>query len=925
MRDNKQTIDVKNNLGNIFANTFDIKDLKIDNQLSEAKFSNFTLDDYDEKKYTLPEKTVELVNTVKKEKFFVLGGDGYEKDELYKHIAWKIFKEIPGISKTAKIWINSANYQSFDLYINEEKEPTIFILRDVSPQNINNDLARLYKTVRDNSHYLIISTNTDIKKWKLEGEVSRLFWQPESNESLYDCKDLQEILLEKLTEVNQTLPEGLRSREFKTSSVLMGDLLLTNVARELKSPQSIDSFVDRLINFEKDLANRLVSDEKSVITVADIRVIIEECQDDKRSLRHWYDVSLSPREKLIALGLCLFNGFYDDQFFAAMDVLVEQSWHKRESSLEGLDYCDLESQSPYYSLKSLGQNGIKRVESNSQKLSEYFLGIVWDSHRRQILSALPVMESLVKDSVLPGFGNRELYGTTQRCRVLRTEISETLCCIGLKSEDSIEGTVLEGTLLSLASEEDIEVQEVVARAIARWRNYGQDEKLFETIQRWQDQATVWDMLKSFWNDNDTEKQNRDRETPEIYIKATVALTVGFAAQYYLPNEMNDKLCHLLKQLAADTTNDFILRRFSEYTLPRVVSLHVNQLRDILKEMTRYLSLNDAIGKSLAIAYEVNSLEVVEILDAWFDEYKRNRPTHFSENEITHPEKILAVAVIAYGWMQYKENRGPLTIDDGFKRLKTILRKEMSEYVRWAAIYAIILQVLNNFERAEGNIKTLFAVMHKSEIEAFVAQLVMIHLGQRQEFKKGDASFEWREKYYKVWVHREQPLTLIEKVIEKWMKDNDDEITRQIAIKFNFSRDLVDFQQKEERFIKKKKRELKDFEEQKERNKRVYSAPTFETTSEGETFSTFIVSWLATLKKRENLGIIQGLLPEILKQNIQNQDILDFVLKRMHKSMDDEIKTIAEQLETALSITKKKGIIISFIILFVAAVVFLLIM
>ncbi len=917
MRDNKQQVHADNNQGTIFANTYDIKDLNVTYRQIEAKFSDFPMDDYDEKKHVVPQKAAQLVRTAKKERFHVLGGEGYQKDELSKFMAWKLFSGTPGVSNIAKVWINSTDPQNFDVYLEAANKPTIFILRDISPQNINNDLAGLYKITKDKNHYLIVTTNSSREKWMLEGNVKRLFWQPDSTEALYRPLDLQRVLTGKLNQVKHTLPEGLRGRTFNAGGALLQNLSLNEVVLELKSPQSIDIFVLRLTGLKKDAAYGAPGDRMPMITEAGIRKIIKDCRDDKRRLRHWYHVGLSSREKLIAMGLCLFDGFYDDQFFAAMNVLVEHSWHKREPSLKGLDYCDLESLSHYYTLNSQDGNGRKRVESHHPGLRKKFLEVVWDSHRRQILSALPVMERLVSDSVGPGSLNRELYGTPQQCSHLREEISDTLCCIGLKPENSIEGTVLEETLLGLASQEDIEVQTVVARAIARWRAYNQDEKLFETIQRWQDKAPVWD-----WNDDDTDEQSRGKKKPETYIKATVALTVGFAALYDQPNEMNHKLCDLLKQLAEDTRNGFILQRFSESTLPMVARLHVNQLRDILKEMTRHLSLDIAIGKSLASAYDVNPLVVVEILDAWVDEYKRNRPTHFSDDEISHYEAILATAAIAYGWMQYDKENGPITIEDGFRRLKTILSKEISTYVRGAALYAVILQMLLNFERAEEHIKSLFAVMHKTEIQDLIKQLVDVHLMQRIKFETGDATFEWREEEYKVWIFREQPLTTIETMIKKWMMDGHDQITRKIALQFNFARDLVDFRREEETFINLRKEELKKWEEQKEKNKRENSTPTFEEENHGDTVFIFFASWLATLKRRENLDIVRGLLPIVLKQNIADRDILGFVLKRMHKSADHDINVIAEQLESALSIMKKRGIILFLFFLSVAAAVYM---
>jgi hypothetical protein len=598
-------ISVRTNRDKIYAAGGDIN-------LYKPEFFTPHLDDYDDTRYVSPIIAPALVARTMKERFLVLGGDGYDKSALARHIAWKVLKENPGHWIKVQEWTNSANPQNFVMHLQKNHEPTIFIIPKISPQNVDYNLHVLYKIARDNGQCIIISTNNPLEKWKLEKDVKQLFWQPESSEPLYDPKVLLTLLLKKLTEASHTLPVVLRDRELKSGGALMGNLLLSEVAIKLKTPESIETFVKVLTSFKKH------------VNESDILELVDNCQNDKRAIRQWYYGFLSSREQLIALALCLFDGFYDDQFFAAAEELYEQSWRKRIPSLPALDYCDLDSLSNYYSLIPVSRDGKKRVESHLSGQRCKLLEIAWDSHRRQILSAFTVMENLVKQSVLPGFMNRELYGTNERRSLVRDVIAETLCSIGLISSCSIENTLLEDSLLRLAAEEEPEVQAAAARAMARWRYYEQDEKLFDTLQRWLNEDTIQQRLESFLKDR-VDDETKKNTNPQAYIKAAVALTVGYAALYDPPDQLNGKLLHLLKQLAKDTSNPFIHIRFSRYTLPQVVRLHVNQLRDLLLEMTRYPWLNESVGASLALTYRERPLEVVEILDSWFETGTRQRP------------------------------------------------------------------------------------------------------------------------------------------------------------------------------------------------------------------------------------------------------------------------------------------------------------
>jgi hypothetical protein len=833
------------------------RDLQVSVFPEQLRTQFFTppLDKYDHTRYTGPIDTPKLLQMAVKEKFLILGGEGYDKPGLARYIARHIRERIPGNPMAVKEWDGSADTQNVLLHLQKENDPGIFILPGISPQNVSYNLSGLYRSARDSGRYLIITTDTPPAKWKPEDDIKRLFWQPA--DPIYASGTLLNLLIEKLAGAGKSLPAELQEEELKTDGLLLGSLQLNDIAQKLKTPESIEIFV------------KLLTTTGESMTEPGILKLVENCGNNKRAIQQWFHHSLSSREKLITLGLCLFDGFYDDQFFAAMEELFAKSWHKREASLAVFDYCDLDSLGNYYKLKDLsGEGSIKRVESDLPGQRQRLLETAWNSHRRHILDALPVLVDLVKNSVLPHALNRDLFGTDARRRHLRERISETLCSIGLISVDAIRDV-----LLSLTAEDDIEVQAIAARAMARMRFYDRDDTLFSTLAHWQKDGETRKRLETLLR-NKTVTGRGTYKNPGFYIKAFAALTIGFAALYDPPNQVDDRICDLLTELAKDSANPFVHYRFSHYTLPHIVRFHANRLRDILADMTRYLSLNEPIGASLAIAYRENHVEAAEILDTWFQAAGKNRSPGTAETEITHRDALLAAAVFGYGWIRCNENRGPLTGADCCRRLRSIFEYESSPYVREAAVSAVLRQVIYNIEAFEKHLMIVFPFMDDTDIEQFVAGLVDIHLHQRENMGNGDEYFQWHGSRYPIWTQREAPVTATEKVIRNWLKVSRDKIAQQVAFRFNAAGKLIEFQQEEERILDTFRRErvapaahdvIKQYPAQK---------------SPGNTLTIGAVSWLSAPGNRKIRGIIRGLLPEVLYRYNAKGSLFVFFLKKL---------------------------------------------
>ena len=571
--------------------------------------------------------------------------------------------------------------------------------------------------------------------------------------------------------------------------------------------------------------------------------------------------------------------------------------------------------------------------------------VAWNSDRRQILSALPVMVDIARESVIGRLANPDMYGNETKCREIRTAIAETISDIGSISEYSIQTT-----LLQLSASSNTAVQSTAAYAMARWRDvdYALDKQLFNTLHSWLDliQARrIIDQVDAILKGRN--ELNNQSSKAEDYIKVTVALTVSYASLYDPPLGMlgseglSEELFDLLKKLANDTSS-VVRDTFLDFTLPRVLQIHLRQLskwlHDIIQKQvssssseTSIIKFNRAVGVSLSLAYTRDSDETVKILENWTDEGLKNLPKHIDISKITSRESMLATVARTYGEIECIERSGKLTPKDIFERLHTILQKEKHPFVREAILVAIGRQARLHFDAIEPQLQSLVAEVKDNEREDIVRTLGNIYFEQRislfggdywsnQKFIKiGNTSYPYK---YQIWINEQRPQTPIEEAMYKWIKNARNNVAQQIA-----TRSLVSFANQLD----------KDEQQEKDRILRNLDADTYSQKPEDKVLPTKtsqdfyveqIVPWLTVLLKSMQYfvfkrdyyksfsrewsyyrQVITGILPEALKQDSSSQYTMDFVLKRLTGLSDKKLKIIADLLKSAIEIAKNPKIVI----------------
>lgn len=742
---------------------------------------------------------------------------------------------------------SSSDPQKVEAKLRKTKDPTIFILPRVSPQDVRYDLLSIKNAAELHGHLVLISSDLPQQSWNLPaGDLH--FWT-ELPEDTFRIEDLICTLNYELDKSKEFLPPEFWNNYLKSEQTLISDIQIQEVAIRLKTPEIISRFVT------------LLREEKQLLRPEVVWDLIEKADNKYLTIERWYH-NLNSHEQLLALGLSLFDGLFDDQFFAAIDRVVEKVWQKRDSSLRALDYCDLSKLRIFFDFVPTKEYGVK-IESNIQDQRKIIFEVAWNSHRRQILTALPIIAQLAIDSAPNRSHDPELYGSNIRREQLRMVISDALSDLGLVSLNSIQRT-----LSQLAADRDPSVQAVAARAVAQWREDKRDDQLFWLLDKW-------------------------INSRENFLHATAALAVYYSASYDPHNGLDSRLCDLLEILAKD--NDPMVRsRFCNYTLYYIIPRHINQLKKILHDMTEHEDLILKISENLAFAYSYNYKDVVDVLESWQKECQSLRAGYVNSTSINLREKLLATIILTYGQINYTEEFGALTADDAVALIKRILAEEKHFFVRENAVLAVGYLAKNDFKKFEPYLQQIVADVVESESNKIIQILTDIYLRQRRELGYSNDSIEIDGIRYPIWIYSERQQTAVEAAMFRWIKESSNPAAQQIAL-----RALVAFSSALDQREDEEKQKILEQREQENAKKQAEAAILPNKLVKENKFIEKIMIFVAALGASSYRAIIKGIMPEVLAQNRINKKVMTFVQDKWHKSPDSEIRTIANLLNRAV--------------------------
>lgn len=845
-------------------------------EVSKSDFFTPPLESYQPPHFMEPPIAPQITERLNDRHLLIIGGDPkLNKDPLARHIAWRLTQHRAAVGDNSaaglpiKEW-KCSGLQRIDIALQEFEASTIFILPQLLPQHINYDLQRFEQVIKDRHHYVIITIEDD-KAWRSVFDENLLgrFWKDLQARELYSVEDLAKVLVKRLGQSQEKLPQRLLGSAFKDGTI--GTQSILEIAKQLRTPENITDFVTMLCEgFKEGRKLEIAIDE-----------YIKNAQDDLHRMRRWYYSLPGLREQLLTLAVHFFDGLIDDQFFAAVDVLVDQVWQRREQSLLSLDYCDfdqLQHKFFYYVHESKG-DAVQLVLRNQRSL---ILQVAWLQHRRHILSALPVFVRLVRESVAPEPLSWPLYGSSERRERLRRTLSDTISDIGLRDDRSVEET-----LLRLAIDPHIGVQAVAARAIARWREHREDARLFELVRRWLEEADTIKMITSIIKP----EISVAGEKPEDRMKATVGLMIGYAAQFDTPNNVSDPLYQALNRLA-DSRNQYIRQFLCSFVLPLILPLHFEQVQEIVVKLTSDYTLHAAIAESINQTYRQNPY-VINIVSHWYAQGINLTKS----KRLAEPLRVALLACISkiYGLLPLGADTQPLNIEQAFEHMRTILENEQDPHVRKAAMATVIRQGRIYFTR----LKDIIPRISNEEMNEIAIVMVEIYLDQRQSLSGGNQTRFIHGQLYSVWTNPwERPLTDIEKEMHAWMMDADNTITQQIAY-----RALIKFRHE---FNEEELRRLEQSQESgtSQHPENIFPVATKQPRMTGlhpfDFFLYYVVAWLVAPRTLRYRTIIRGLLPEALQQDTKFPAITRTLFRDYTFLSDNDIAEVTYRLRSAIN-------------------------
>jgi len=828
----------------------------------KVRFTEVNTAPYEEDKYIVPKFRNRVLDTLKNEKVIIIGGSyEFDKNSFARHLAVKIINERPDLISRELIHYTD-NLSVFSSILAEE--PSVLIFTDISPLSINYDLNRLRKIVRAHDHYAIITTNLPKKSWKLNEGIN--YWFEVPDEDIYHTKDLLDLLLiglERLREQKKikNIPQSL-----SVDSILVDKFTVKNVAEQLTTVARIGLFLEYL-------------SKRGEVTTNTIEKIISQILVDKAELINQWFYSLDDKGKELVLILILLDGLYDDQFFIVVEKILDNAWNKRKVNISyALDYHDLDVLLNFYRFYVIDEEK-RQVKSRFSNQRSILLKTIWFSHRRQMLSCLPILVNL---AVVDDKKNYELYGSEDRIDRLYDVISNTLSELGRHSINSIERV-----LISLASSEDINIQKIVASALARLREFQKEEELFDILYEWQEKSRVTEIVKDILESRYTKRKRT--LTPDAFLRSTIALTLGFAAQYDKPNQLDPKLLKVFRQFSKET-NEFVRERFRLLTIPQFSKTHLLQLKNDLLILIEYNDFIQPIAWGIAEAYDDSPNDVNTVLNEWLS-YCLNNTSERTKNRsvgISKRDKILFTIILALGDIKY-DTRNILNSENAYNIISDLQQNEYRYPFKELYVEFIDKQIRIHKSKVDLGILKLIENISVEKRHKIIEILVNIYIDQRQKLKEGEDFILHGSNRYPIWIDGTRPCTEIEETMFKWI-DSNSKIGQQIALEALYNCATV-FEVKEDELIQERKRaKEKEFIAFDTNNE------TFRTEMEPSFFAKQLKNWTLRKYSKKSGKIIFNLLITITHNSLHKKSNLRLVSKKMLQQQGDLFQDIAQYLK-----------------------------
>jgi hypothetical protein len=678
-----------------------------------------------------PRFTDQLIDQAKKEQLVLLGGNGgFDKGQLLRYMA--ISLKFDGLE--VKECSDFTDFHSLSGAIQEETGRCIFVLYNLTAESINFRWQDFKALTRKKDHIILSSTETTYDAWRFQSDNVEPGWFQVPDTDLYAKETLLKYLEAALTRKNLTLSI---KPEF--------------VVEKLTAIEQLDIFVDLVAK----------SDRKDY--PAEMQRLMEISMiEDQGDFNAWY-YGLPEFQKLIVLGITLFDGAYEGQVFAGFDRILQASWKHRNHQLRSIDYEDIIPLKSY--IKTEGRIIQGKLEHQRKKI----IRLAWNTHRRYILSALPVLMDIASASANKDEFDLDLFQSTNHRSRIRRIISDTLSDIALHSfEDGNQ------PLLLLASKDNALVQTVTAMAISNWRSIDaeSEKRMYEVLDLWQED-TADGLLTA---DKEEEVQRRLLSN----VRGAIALSLFFASAYDQPNTLSSGITDLLLKFLHNNETAIINRM--QFTVDNITDRHpVSMQYHLRNHFLQYDYYIRPAAYGLVKACNNGQYEAVRnILEDWLKYHKSLPDTPGGKDAFGHKECVLTAIILTLQYLDYDAEQQAYSIENAHKLLEELRKNNHNLYIRQYLLDAIIKLAQEMHAGKEHRSIETIVNLDAKEREAVVQIFRSNYLEQREELEGGDYRVLLEEKWMDGWKEPgKRPVTKVEALIKTW--EDKDVVLRQIAL------------------------------------------------------------------------------------------------------------------------------------------------
>lgn len=693
-------------------------------------FTEINTGAYQAEYFISPLFTAELAEKLSTNKLLIIaGGSGFDKSSFARHLATTVAGD-----RTVVEWRDAENGRSPADEIRETETTSVFILNQVIPQVINYDISQ-FVSLAGTKHLFILTTELTAETWQLPEGILRRFWFDIPVKNIYSKEQICNAFIRRLKQDTASFKYATAT-EILPETILGSGRTIREIASNFESEEQINMFFAFLPSDQQ-----MTDDEK-------IRTALKLINDSSESLVcKWYK-RLQNGDKLIALGAAMFEGLFDDQFFGIMQRVIDDFWKHRDSRLCSLDYADLDFLLSYFKFEPYTDGRIV-LQSKSENYRAEIIRVAWAGNKRHILSAFSILIQLAGTSSArfsKKAADREINGTRDRGIRLRNVAAETISDIGIVSLQAAEPRLLE-----LASVNDETTRRITARAISRWRVFGKEEQLFDTLARW---------------------TNYKSDT----VSAAIVMTLKYTAEFDSPGQLDYRIIEIISLLAE-----------KKYASPGFYSLityfcitHLERLVPVLENKLATQPIYcDCIAAGFVTVYSTQPHQVKNILDLWLSKYFGQASEANRHKSMTNRDSIIMLIMRICSQLPYNGNEDVISLGYVWSLIERLHAQEQRKVMRDFMLGCAAGMIGINPEQAIVHIRPIYQKIGIDDRFMLINAIGNIYLQQRQALENPEYYVTVGQVNYPSWYHTWRPLTPIEKILYRWLHGTDS-FAREVA-------------------------------------------------------------------------------------------------------------------------------------------------